>query len=387
MKVVSAVDSFKGSLTSLEVSEAIETGAKKVNKAIIVKKIALADGGEGTVQSFIQNSGGEFVKIQAKDPLGREITASYGILGDGKTAVIETAEASGLPLLKEFEKNPMEASTYGTGELIKHAIQNGCREFIIGLGGSATNDGGMGMLAALGFQFLDENGNILVPAGKSLEKVCEINMENVMEELNECKFLVACDVDNPFYGKNGAAYVYAKQKGADDEMIKELDKGLKIFSGAIEKAVGKSIANISGAGAAGGMGGAFLGFLNSELRPGIDIVIEKIKLEDIIKSADVVITGEGRIDFQTAMGKAPIGVAKLAQKYNIPVIAIGGSVADNIENIYEKGIKAVFSVMDSPMSLAEAMDNRNAKRLVAKTAEQIFRTIELALSLSVKEKN
>ena len=376
MKVVAAIDSFKGSMTSLEVSEAFEKGVKKVYKDAEFLKIPLADGGEGTVKALIDNLDGEMVNIRVKDPLMRDVDSFYGISGDGKTAVIEMAAASGLPLLDSDERDPMKASTFGTGELIKDALEKGCREFIIGIGGSATNDAGIGMLSALGYIFLDENGDELNPNGENLLKIKSFRDDKVMKEVSEAKFLIACDVDNPFYGSNGAAYVYGKQKGATEEMIKILDKGMENFSNVIRDIKKSDISNISGAGAAGGLGGAFMAFFNSELKPGIDIITEKIELEKSIKGSDYVITGEGRIDFQTAMGKTPSGVAKLAKKYGIPVIAIGGSVDDEIGNIYECGITAAFSIIDSPMTLNEAMDTKNAQRLVEKTAEQIFRVIK-----------
>ena len=376
MKVVAAIDSFKGSMTSLEVSEAFEKGVKKVYRDAEFIKIPLADGGEGTVEALIDNLNGKMITIKVKDPLMRDIDSFYGISGDGKTAVIEMAAASGLPLLSLDERDPMKASTFGTGQLIKDALDKGCREFIIGIGGSATNDAGTGMLSALGYEFLDENGNKLVPNGENLAKVKTFNDDKVMKELSEARFLIACDVDNPFYGSNGAAYVYGKQKGATEEVIKRLDEGMKNFSDIIMEIKKIDISNISGAGAAGGLGGAFMAFFNSELKPGIDIITEKIELEKSIKGSNYVITGEGRIDFQTAMGKTPSGVAKLAKKYGIPVIAIGGSVDDEIGNIYECGITAAFSIIDSPMTLNEAMDTKNAQRLVEKTAEQIFRVIK-----------
>ena len=376
MKIVAAIDSFKGSMTSLEVSEAFEKGVKKVYKDAEFLKIPLADGGEGTVKALIDNLDGEMVNIRVKDPLMRDVDSFYGISGDGKTAVIEMAAASGLPLLDSDERDPMKASTFGTGELIKDALEKGCREFIIGIGGSATNDAGIGMLSALGYIFLDENGDELNPNGENLLKIKSFRDDKVMKEVSEAKFLIACDVDNPFYGSNGAAYVYGKQKGATEEMIKILDKGMENFSNVIRDIKKSDISNISGAGAAGGLGGAFMAFFNSELKPGIDIITEKIELEKSIIGSDYVITGEGRIDFQTAMGKTPSGVAKLAKKYGIPVIAIGGSVDDEIGNIYECGITAAFSIIDSPMTLNEAMNTKNAQRLVEKTAEQIFRVIK-----------
>lgn len=373
MKVVAAIDSFKGSMTSLEVAAAFEKGVKKVYKDAEFIKIPLADGGEGTVKALIDNLDGKMVNIKVKDPLMRDIDSFYGISGDGKTAVIEMAAASGLPLLSPDERNPLKATTFGTGELIKDALEKGCREFIIGIGGSATNDAGTGMLSALGYIFLDENGNELEPNGENLINIKSFKDDKVMKEVSEAKFLIACDVDNPFYGTNGAAHVYGKQKGATGDIIKILDDGMRNFSNVIEKIKKTDISNISGSGAAGGLGGAFTAFFNSELKPGIDIITEKIELENKINGSDYVITGEGRIDFQSAMGKTPSGVAKLAKKYGIPVIAIGGSVDDEIGNIYDCGITAAFSIIDSPMTLGEAMDTKNAQRLVEKTAEQIFR--------------
>lgn len=376
MKIVAAIDSFKGSMTSLEVSEAFEKGVKKVYKDAEFLKIPLADGGEGTVEALISNLNGKMINIRVKDPLMREIDSFYGISGDGKTAIIEMAAASGLPLLSPDERNPLKATTFGTGELIKDALEKGCREFIIGIGGSATNDAGTGMLSALGYVFLDENGNELVPNGENLAKIRSFRDDKVIKEVSKAKFLIACDVDNPFYGPNGAACVYGKQKGATKEIIKILDNGMKNFSDVIKEIIETDISNISGSGAAGGLGGAFMAFFNAELKPGIDIITEKIELENKINGSDYVITGEGRIDFQSAMGKTPSGVAKLAKKHGIPVIAIGGSVDDEIGNIYDCGITAAFSIMDSPMTLLEAMDTSNAKRLVEKTAEQIFRLIK-----------
>ena len=376
MKVVAAIDSFKGSMTSLEVAAAFEKGVKKVYKDAEFIKIPLADGGEGTVKALIDNLDGKMVNIKVKDPLMRDIDSFYGISGDGKTAVIEMAAASGLPLLSPDERNPLKATTFGTGELIKDALEKGCREFIIGIGGSATNDAGTGMLSALGYIFLDENGNELEPNGENLINIKSFKDDKVMKEVSEAKFLIACDVDNPFYGTNGAAHVYGKQKGATGDIIKILDDGMRNFSNVIEKIKKTDISNISGSGAAGGLGGAFTAFFNSELKPGIDIITEKIELENKINGSDYVITGEGRIDFQSAMGKTPSGVAKLAKKYGIPVIAIGGSVDDEIGNIYDCGITAAFSIIDSPMTLGEAMDTKNAQRLVEKTAEQILRLIK-----------
>lgn len=380
-KIIIAIDSFKGSMTSLEAAEAFEKGVKKVYPEAQVVKLSLADGGEGTVESLVEGSGGEIIKLEVRDPLMRPVKSFYGILGDGKTAVIEMAAASGLPLLAPEERNPMDSTTFGTGELIRDAIKKGCREFIVGIGGSATNDAGIGMLGALGFRFLDKNGNELHPAGKNLVEIERIDLSEVLPELDQCSFLVACDVDNPLYGPKGAAETYSRQKGATEEMVKELDRGLEHFASVVERELGKKIGTIPGAGAAGGMGGGFLGFLSCQLKPGIEIVVEQIRLEEMAKDASLVITGEGRMDFQTVMGKTPVGVAKVAKKYGIPVIAVAGSLADDAGAVHEYGIDAIFSIMNHPIPLAEAMKKENAMKFMEKNAEEIMRVVKLSSSL------
>lgn len=377
MKVVIAIDSFKGSLSSYELGEAIEKGVKEVYSEAEVKKVPIADGGEGTVESLVEGTNGKFIKVLVNNPLMEKIEARYGIMGDGKTAVIEMAEASGLPLISKEKRNPMKTTTYGTGELVKDAIEKGCREFIIGIGGSATNDAGLGMMQALGYKFLDENKNELGFGGEILSKVKYIDSTNRLKELSECKFLVACDVDNPFYGPRGAAEVYGRQKGATEEMVTLLDKGLFDFSEVIKKSLGKDIANLSGAGAAGGLGGGLVAFLDGVLSPGIEMVLEKVGLEKELEGADFVITGEGRLDFQTAMGKAPVGVAKIAKKYNIPVLGLAGGVADEAIETHKKGIDSFFSIINYPLTLEEAMEKTTAKKFVEKNTEEIFRLIKV----------
>lgn len=380
MKVVVAMDSFKGSLDSMELAKIAENGIKKVYKDAVVEKVPVADGGEGTVEALVSGTGGKRVKVLVNGPLMDKIEAEYGILGDGRRAVIEMAKASGLPLVDKEKRNPMLTTTYGTGELIADALKRGCRQFIVGIGGSATNDAGMGMLQALGYKFYDKKGKEIGFGGQYLSDVVSFDDTEVVEGLKESKFLVACDVDNPFYGERGASYVYAPQKGADKKMVEVLDEGLKAFASFVKDKKGKEIDFMPGAGAAGGLGGGFVAFLDSELRPGIDIVLEAVKLDEIIRDADFVITGEGRIDFQSVMGKAPIGVSKIAKKYGIPCIALAGSVADDASAVHDYGIDSIFSVINYPLSLENAMEQERAAGFVEKNIEEIFRLIKVCES-------
>ncbi|WP_432205225.1 glycerate kinase family protein (plasmid) [Cetobacterium somerae] len=377
MKIVVAIDSFKGSLSSYELGQGIEAGVKVVYPEAEVIKVPIADGGEGTVDSLVEGTKGEFIKVTVNNPLMEKIEAKYGIMGDGKTAVIEMAEASGLPLIPVEKRNPMKTTTYGTGELIKDAVLKGCREFIIGLGGSATNDAGLGMLQALGYKFLDENKNELGHGGEILSKVKYIDSKEKLAELNECKFLIACDVDNPFYGPKGAAEIYSRQKGATEDMVKELDKGLEDLAKVIKNELNVDISNLSGAGAAGGLGGGLVAFLDAKLAPGIDMVLEKVGLENELRDADFVITGEGRLDHQTAMGKAPVGVAKIAKKFHIPVIALAGGLTDEAVQTHEKGIDSFFSIINYPIALEDAMKKEVAYKFVKANSEEIFRLIKV----------
>ena len=380
MKVVVAMDSFKGSLDSMELAELAEKGIKKVYKDALVEKIPVADGGEGTVEALVSGTGGERITIKVHGPLMEEVEAEYGILGDGRRAVIEMAKASGLPLVPKDKRNPMLTTTYGTGQLIADALKRGCREFIVGIGGSATNDAGMGMLQALGYKFYDKDGNEIGFGGQYLGKVVSVDDKNVVEGLKESKFLVACDVDNPFYGERGAAHVYGPQKGADRKMVEVLDEGLKAFASFVKDNRGKEIGSLPGAGAAGGLGGGFVAFLDSELKPGIDIVLEAVKLDEIVRDADFVITGEGRIDFQSVMGKAPTGVSKIAKKYGVPCIALAGSVADDASAVHDYGMTSIFSVINYPLSLENAMEHERAASFVEKNIEEIFRLIRVCES-------
>ena len=376
MKVVVAIDSFKGSLGSFELGEIVEKGIKKVYKDAEVKKVPIADGGEGTVEALVEGTNGKFIDVKVHDPLMRLIDARYGIMGNN-VAVIEMAEASGLPLLKPEERDLRKATTYGTGELIKDAVQRGCREFIIGIGGSATNDAGLGMMQALGYKFLDKEGKTLGCGGEIMEKVSEIDSSEAVEGLDQCEFFIACDVDNPFYGPRGAAHVYSRQKGADDEMVEYLDSSLRKLALTLKEKTGKDIAELPGAGATGGLGGGFVAFLDGDLKPGIDIILQEVKLAEYIEGADFVITGEGRIDFQSIMGKAPMGVSRLSREKGVPVIAIAGCVADDAGAMHDHGLDAFFSTINYPISLDEAMNKERAAIFVEKNIEEIFRLIKV----------
>ena len=353
MKIVVAPDSFKGSLTAIEVSDAIEQGIREVFPEAEIVKIPMADGGDGTVQCLVNATGGKILREKVTAPLGDEVLASYGILGDKKTAVIEMAEASGLTLVPEDRRNPLMTTTYGTGQLIKAALDQGCRKMIIGIGGSATNDGGAGMLQALGVKLLNQEGKEVGFGGGELKKIVKIDIGCMNSRLSDIKVLVASDVNNPLCGPQGASRIYGPQKGATPEMIKKLDESLSYFAELIKRDLNKDVKDIPGAGAAGGLGASLMAFLDAELRPGIEIMIEIVKLEQAIQDADLVITGEGKIDSQTIYGKAPIGVAKIAKKYNIPVIAVAAIIGDDADIVHQYGINTLIKISEPPMSLAE----------------------------------
>jgi glycerate kinase len=371
MKIVLAPDSFKGSLTAKEACDAMEEGIRRVLPSAEIVKVPMADGGEGTVQSLVEATEGQLYQATVQDPLGNQIRAKYGILGDKETAVIEMAEASGLYLIPEAQRNPLLTSTYGTGELIRDALNRGCRKFILGIGGSATNDGGAGMAQALGVSLLDKYGNELPVGGGSLDRLHDINMSGLDPRIKECSFTAACDVDNPLCGPTGASHVFGPQKGASLDMVLTLDKNLGHFVDILEKHLGKSVRNLPGAGAAGGLGAGIIAFLTGVLQKGVDIIIEATRLEEKIKGANLILSGEGRCDFQTQMGKTPFGVAKAAQKAGIPVVLITGSVGDGVEVLYKHGVISVFSMVNGPMSLEHAM--LHSKKLLSETAERIIR--------------
>ena len=376
MKITIAIDSFKESLTSLEAGNATAEGIRRVFPNAAASVFPVADGGEGTVDALVLGSDGKFVNAEVTDPLGRHITAKYGILPDN-TAVIEMSAASGLTLLSETERDPMLTTTYGTGELILDAIRRGCHNFIIGIGGSATNDGGIGCLQALGFGLLDNNDQQVAYGAKGLSQLVKITDNNVVAELKECSFHVACDVKNPLCGDNGCSAVFAPQKGADSEMAELMDGYLRNYAELTRKYNHLASPDSAGAGAAGGLGFALMYYLNAELRSGIELVLHSAKLEDSIKDADMIITGEGCLDYQTAMGKAPVGIAKIAKKYEKPVIAFCGTVRDGAKLCNKNGIDAFFPVIRSVCTIEQAMDKSNAYRNLADTTEQVFNTIKL----------
>ncbi|MEC6824186.1 glycerate kinase [Photobacterium piscicola] len=357
MKIIIAPDSYKESLTAMEVATAIEAGFRQVMPTAEYIKLPMADGGEGTVQSLVDASNGTIIEHAVTGPLGTQVNAFWGLMGDGKTAVIEMAAASGLHLVSPDLRNPMLTTSYGTGELILAALDHGVDHIIVGIGGSATNDGGIGMAQALGVQLLDRNGQALKFGGQALAQLATIDITTVDPRLANIKLEVACDVDNPLCGEKGASQVFGPQKGATPAMVTALDQHLAHYAAIIKQDLGVDIKNTAGAGAAGGMGAALLGLFNAQLRSGIEIVIDAVNLGDIVQDADLVITGEGRIDSQTIHGKTPIGVARTAKQYHKPVIGIAGCLSQDCGVVYDHGIDAVFSVVPAAMSLEQAFSN------------------------------
>ena len=376
MKVTIAIDSLKGSLSSLEAGRAIEAGIKNVYADADVCVRPLADGGEGTVEALTCGMGGTLETISVTGPLGTKVDCQYGILNDGVTAIMEMSAAAGITLITAEERNPLKTTTYGVGEMIVDAIKKGCRRFIVGIGGSATNDGGVGMLQALGYDFLDADGNAIPFGAGGLEKLAEISTGRVIPELSECTFKIACDVTNPLCGPLGASAIYGPQKGATSDMIRDMDGWLAKYAELAKTVNPKADAEIPGTGAAGGLGFAFSVFTNAVLESGISIVLEETRLEDYVKDADIVITGEGRLDGQTVMGKAPIGVAKTAKKFGKTVLAFSGCVTEDAVACNEHGIDAFFPILRGVVSLDEAMDSENARRNMTSTVEQVFRLIK-----------
>ena len=375
MKVVIAIDSLKGSLSSMEAGMAIKDGilAAKPDAEVIVKP--LADGGEGTTDALIEGMNGERIDLTVTGPMHTPVDAYYGYLKDTNTAVMEMASAAGITLVPDSEKNPLLATSYGVGEMINDAIQRGCRNFIIGIGGSVTNDGGIGMLKALGVRFLDENDEDAGEGGQALAKVARIDVSGMNPLLKECHIQVACDVNNPLCGENGSTYVYGPQKGVTEDMKKTLDEAMAHFARVTSETLENDYLNTPGAGAAGGLGYAFLAYTGAALTPGIELILDAVGLEEELSSADVVVTGEGRLDFQTAMGKAPVGVAILAKKYNAKVIAFAGSVTKEATACNKEGIDAFFPILRSVCTLAEAMDPVAARNNMTATVEQVFRLL------------
>ena len=375
MKVTVAIDSLKGSLTSLEAGEAIRQGVLRAYPAARVTVRPLADGGEGTVEALALGMGGRTETVTVTGPVGRPEECVYGIIDETRTAIVEMSGAAGITLVSAAERDPMNTTTYGVGEVIRDAIKKGCRRFIVGIGGSATNDGGVGMLQALGFGMLDSKGNQVPFGAKGLEDLAKITDGNVIPELSECSFKIACDVTNPLCGEHGASAVYGPQKGATPAMILKMDKWLSDYADLAAKAFPKADKEHPGTGAAGGLGFAFLTFTNAVLESGIKIVLDETRLEDYIRDADIVVTGEGRLDGQTVMGKAPIGVASIAKKYGKTVIAFSGCVTEDARACNGGGIDAYFPILRGVVTLAEAMDHGNAERNMTASVEQAFRLV------------
>ena len=377
MKVVVSIDSLKGSLSSLEAGQAIKEGITNVvpDAEVIVRP--LADGGEGTVEALAIGMGGRLEVVEVTGPLGDKVDCTYGILDESKTAIVEMSGAAGITLIPAKKRNPLYTTTYGVGETIKDAIAKGCRHFIVGIGGSATNDGGVGMLQALGFGMLDENGNQVAFGASGVKDIVRITDDLVIPELKECTFRIACDVTNPLCGETGASAVYGPQKGASPAMIKNMDQWLLDYAKLTAEKYAKADADYPGTGAAGGLGFAFLAYTNAVLESGIKIILEETKLEDYVKDADIVVTGEGRLDGQTVYGKAPIGVAKIAKKYDKTVVAFSGAVTKDAVACNEHGIDAFFPILRSVQSLQDAMNPVNARYNMIATVEQVFRLLHL----------
>ncbi|MBR2907191.1 MAG: glycerate kinase [Clostridia bacterium] len=375
MKIVAAIDSFKGSLSTIQAGNAVRDGILRVYKDAEVIVSPLADGGEGTVDALTRGNPEGLLSVSVTGPIGIPVNAVYGTTDGGRTAIIEMASAAGITLVPEDRRNPLYTTTYGVGEMIADAIRRGCRNFIIGIGGSATNDCGIGMLSALGFSFLDENGQPVPYGADGVGRIRSIDRSGALPSLSECCFHVACDVKNPLCGENGCSAVYGPQKGATPEIIRQMDDHLRAFAHLTAEVIGRDCSDIPGAGAAGGLGFAFLSYLGASLEPGITIVIRETHLEEEIRSADFVVTGEGRLDEQTCMGKAPAGVAAIAAKYGVPVIAFSGCVTDGARILPDHGIHAHFPILRRPCTLEEAMDPNTAYQNLADTAEQVFRLI------------
>ncbi|HKK16958.1 MAG TPA: glycerate kinase [Gammaproteobacteria bacterium] len=386
MKIVIAPDSFKENLTSLQVASCIEKGIKRVLPKARCIKVPMADGGEGTVQSLVDATGGKIVSKQVTGPMDKPVKARYGMLGDGKTAVIEMAEASGLPLIPRARRNPMKATSYGTGELITHALDKGATTIIIGLGGSATVDGGAGLAQALGVNFLDKSGRKISQHGSGgmLEKIADIDISALDPRVKKAKFIIASDVTNTLCGSKGAAHVFGPQKGATPAMVKTLDRNLRQYAAVIKRCLRKNVLNVKGAGAAGGLGAGLIAFTGARMKRGVDLVVEITNLRRQLENADLVITGEGRVDFQTAFGKTPAGVAKAARKHKIPCIAIGGSLADDARGVFAHGIDGLASAAARDMSLDEAI--RNSRKHLEYAGERVIRLLLIGKKMTTKRK-
>ena len=385
MRIVIAPDSFKGCLNALNVARAMSRGAQRVYPASVIDLIPMADGGEGTVEAILSAVSGEQIESKVTDPLGRPITAAYGLIDKGRTAIIEMAAASGLTLLHDQEKNPRITSTQGTGELIRDALDRGVKKILLGIGGSATNDGGAGLAVALGVRLLDVQGNELPPGGAALADLSNIDMSGLDPRLSQVKIEVACDVQNPLCGSEGASAVYGPQKGANPDDIRVLDRALENFGERLSKIAGVNLLKLTGGGAAGGLGAGVVGFLGAKLRPGSQMVLEVANAEEKIKRADLVLTGEGRTDYQTAYGKAPAGVATLAKKFDVPVLVVSGSVEGPPDLLADVGVASCFSVSERPATMEEAY--RNAEDQLERAVWRILTVWKLGQESAVKKKD
>ena len=379
MKILVAPQEFKGSISALSAAEAAKTGILRVFPQAEVVLCPVADGGDGTLETLVEVSGGEVKTCSVQNPIGETIQAQWGAMGDGVTAVIEMARTSGLALLSLGERDPLNASTYGLGQAISEALDGGFRRFIVGIGGSATNDAGAGMAQALGANLLDDQGNTINFGGAALSNLQTVDISNMDSRIKDSKFLVACDVSNPLTGEEGASAVYGPQKGATPEMVRSLDDALSNFATVVKKDLKKDVSEISGAGAAGGLGAGMMAFMGAELKAGVDIVLETVNLRDKLASVDLVITGEGGLDFQTVYNKAPIGVARIASEHNIPTIAIAGLLGSNFKVVHEHGIRAATSIVDGPITLEEASER--AFELISDSVEESLRFISVGMDL------
>ncbi len=381
MKIIFAPDSFKGALSSVEVIHVLEEKARKVFGEVDTAAVPMADGGEGTIDALIIPMGGEKPKFSVTGPTGDMVEAELGLLKDGETAVVEMAQASGLSLIPEGKKDPLTATSYGTGELIRIALDKGYKKIIIGIGGSATNDGGMGAMEALGGIFLDDNGNVLVGNAKNLAKVKTIDLSRMHGKISECWFSVICDVKNPLLGENGATYIYGPQKGITPDLLEELDRGMANYVEVVEHTLGKEIADVAGAGAAGGLGAALYGFLNAELRPGVQVVLDTAGFERLLEGTSFVVTGEGNIDRQSILyGKVPQGIMECCARHNIPVLVVAGGMGDGAELFWKEHTGSIMTTVNGPMTLEYAM--KNARVLLENAAERMFLMVKIGMMVN-----
>ena len=379
MKIVIAPQAFKGSLSALNVANAVQKGVRRIFPDAQILTCPVADDGDGTLETLVESSGGKIMDTNVADPTGKPIVAQWGAMGDGNTAVIEMARTSGLALLTLEERDPLNATTYGLGEIIVSALNKGFRKFIVGIGGSATNDAGAGMAQALGIRLMDREGRNLVFGGAALQNLSVIDTSSIDQRVLESNFQIACDVNNPLTGPEGASAVYGPQKGATEENVRQLDSALSVFAEVAKRDLGKDISNLEGAGAAGGLGAGMIAFVEGHLRAGVDIVLDTVNLAEKLESADLVITGEGSIDFQTVYNKAPIGVARMAKARGIPTIGISGMLGKNYQIVHNHGIDAALSIANGPISLEESL--QNAPSLISEAVEESLRLISVGMKL------